>query len=224
MTRWPREAMRALGTRHAELEVRQGPGGRDADPRQRAPLRVLAHRAVGVPVAEDNRLGGRVARMTGPRFGGERAPRTPAQGALRGYAPATMATRKKSSAKKPARPAASGAAKSAETAASKTAASKTAATKTAATKTAGDTAKKKPARKAAASKGKFKAQDVTLPHLFSLRPRVEKSFPPDQFRAARQQLEEERYETLEEAARAVAAKALELTRDPASKKKKGRRR
>lgn len=118
-----------------------------------------------------------------------------------------MAARKKSSTKKPESPAAKDAEASGNEPGAKPAAAE------------------KPAKKASAGKGKFKAQNVTLPHLFSLRPRVETSFPQDQFRAARQDLEDERYESLEEAARAVAAKALELTRDPASKKKKkGRRR
>jgi hypothetical protein len=52
---------------------------------------------------------------------------------------------------------------------------------------------------------------VNLGHIFALRPRVETSFRQADFRAARQLLEDEAYASIEEAARAVAEKALELT-------------
>ena len=48
-------------------------------------------------------------------------------------------------------------------------------------------------------------------HVFGLRPRVNTSFRPDDFRTARQQLRDEPYADLPEAARAVVEKALELT-------------
>jgi len=92
-------------------------------------------------------------------------------------------------------------------------------------------AKKTPARKAAPKKkagGKRKAASksaeaeekseekvsslsVNLGHLFSLRPRVSKTFRQADFLSARQLLQDEEYANIEEAARAVAEKALDLT-------------
>ncbi len=50
-------------------------------------------------------------------------------------------------------------------------------------------------------------------HVIALKPRVKTQFPQGNFLQAKQYLEEESYATIEEAARAVCEKALELTRD-----------
>lgn len=63
----------------------------------------------------------------------------------------------------------------------------------------------------AAAKGKFLAAAVNLGHVFALKPRVETSFRQADFRTAKLHLQDEGYETLEDAVRAVAEKALELT-------------
>ncbi|MBW2295393.1 MAG: hypothetical protein JRG94_24260 [Deltaproteobacteria bacterium] len=52
---------------------------------------------------------------------------------------------------------------------------------------------------------------VSMGHMFALRPRVVTSFRPDDFRRARQLLADESYANIQEAARAVAERALELT-------------
>lgn len=70
-------------------------------------------------------------------------------------------------------------------------------------------------------KGAISSKAVNLGHVLALRPRVSASFKADSLREARQLLEEEGYATLEAAARAVAEKALELTRD-ATKGRSGR--
>ena len=70
-------------------------------------------------------------------------------------------------------------------------------------------------------KGAISSKAVNLGHVLALRPRVSASFKADSLREARQLLEEEGYATLEEAARAVAETALELTRD-ATKGRSGR--
>jgi len=66
----------------------------------------------------------------------------------------------------------------------------------------------KPKKEAAAG---VRSNQVVLAHLFALRPRVATSFKPDDFRQAKQRLEDESYASIQEAARAVAEKALELT-------------
>jgi hypothetical protein len=57
-------------------------------------------------------------------------------------------------------------------------------------------------------KGAVRAADVNLGHVFALRPKVNTSFPQAQFLIARRELADLRYGSLEEAARAVAEKAL----------------
>ncbi len=59
--------------------------------------------------------------------------------------------------------------------------------------------------------GKFTAAAVNMGHIFSLRPRVQTSFRQADFRTAKIHLQHEGFETLEDAVRAVAEKALELT-------------
>jgi len=54
---------------------------------------------------------------------------------------------------------------------------------------------------------------VNMGHVFALRPRVNKSFRQADFLTARLRLKDESYDTIEDAARAVATKALELTHD-----------
>ena len=75
---------------------------------------------------------------------------------------------------------------------------------------------KKSAAKSAPAKG-VSSTAVNLGNVFSLRPRVSKSFRQGDFLTARRLLEEESYATLEEATRAVALRALELSNNPGSK-------
>ena len=79
------------------------------------------------------------------------------------------------------------------------------------------------AKKKAASKG-VSSTAVNMGNLFALRPRVNTSFRQEDFLTARRLLEEESYGSLEEAARAVAERALELSNDPKGKRgqKRGR--
>jgi hypothetical protein len=116
----------------------------------------------------------------------------------------------------------------------KTPAKKTTATKTAAKKKTGGKRKataeetatgSKPGEGAAAkkrtpvsksaepkkAKDKVSSTSVNLGHVFSLRPRVSKTFRQADFLTARQLLQDEDYANIEEAARAVAEKALDLT-------------
>jgi DNA-binding protein HU-beta len=60
-------------------------------------------------------------------------------------------------------------------------------------------------------KDKVSSTSVNLGHVFSLRPRVSKTFRQADFLTARQLLQDEDYANIEEAARAVAEKALDLT-------------
>ena len=74
------------------------------------------------------------------------------------------------------------------------------------------TAKKKTTgKKAASKKATVRSGQVVMGHVFSLRPRVITAFKPDDFRRAKQLLEEEAYTDIQAAARAVVEKALELT-------------
>ena len=87
--------------------------------------------------------------------------------------------------------------------------------------------KKAPAaKKAPAKKSGFSALDVNMGHVFALRPRIETSFRPDDFRTAKYHLEGDAFKDAGEAARAVALKALELTHGDAvpGRKKKNRKR
>jgi hypothetical protein len=69
-----------------------------------------------------------------------------------------------------------------------------------------------PAKKATGKSAGVSSASVNLGHVFALKPRVETSFRQADLATARHQLLDEHYATLEEAARAVAEKALELTR------------
>jgi hypothetical protein len=89
--------------------------------------------------------------------------------------------------------------------------------------TSGEAAAPKQAKAASADPASSLA--VNLGHVFALRPRVETSFKAGDLDAAKHFLREESYSTMEDAARAVAAKALELTRDgPGGRGRKGKRR
>jgi hypothetical protein len=72
-----------------------------------------------------------------------------------------------------------------------------------------------PSPKPAGAKSGFSSLDVNMGHVFALRPRVPTSFRPDDFRMARQLLEEQSFANAVEAARAVAEKALELSQGDA---------
>jgi hypothetical protein len=85
-------------------------------------------------------------------------------------------------------------------------------------KKAAGTRKSTPASKAAEpgkakkkTKDKVSSMSVNLGHVFALRPRVSKTFRQADFLTARLRLQDEKYASIEEAARAVAEKALELT-------------
>jgi len=76
-------------------------------------------------------------------------------------------------------------------------------------------AARKKTSKAPAS-GKATSAQVNLGHVLALRPKVSTSFPQAEFLKARRELAEESYGSIDEAARAVAEKALAATnRKPA---------
>jgi hypothetical protein len=91
-------------------------------------------------------------------------------------------------------------------------------------------AKKAPAKKASppksapagAGKGAVGVEAVNLGHVLALRPRVSTSFPQAEFLKARRELAGERFGSIEEAARAVAEKALAATNRKPSKHSIGR--
>ena len=102
----------------------------------------------------------------------------------------------------------------------------TAGTKKTKKKAAGkkSTASKKAASKAStASKGGSVASaEVNLGHVHALRPRVNVSFKQAEFLNAKRELAEESFASIEEAARAVAEKALEATNRKPGKHSIGR--
>ena len=73
----------------------------------------------------------------------------------------------------------------------------------------------KPARKSA--KSGVSSTAVNMGHIFALRPRVKASFRADDLLTARRLLDDESYASIEEAARAVANRALELSNEPKGK-------
>ena len=76
-----------------------------------------------------------------------------------------------------------------------------------------------PAKRAAKPKasGGIRSSQVNLGQVFALRPRVNTSFRPNDFVEAKRALGEEEFGSLADAARAVAEKALELTRGGAAR-------
>ena len=103
-------------------------------------------------------------------------------------------------------------------AAKKTGARKASSSKAPARKKAAP-AKRAPAKKKTpTAKASVSSLAINVGHVFSLRPRVPKSFRDGDFRKARVLLQDEVYASVEEAARAVAEKALELTHEGGSKR------
>lgn len=74
------------------------------------------------------------------------------------------------------------------------------------------------------TKGSVSSTEVTLGHVFKVRPKVNTSFRPPDFARAKKALSDESYETIQDAARAVAEEALSLTRGEATKVNSGKRR
>ncbi|MAG29737.1 MAG: hypothetical protein CL908_02445 [Deltaproteobacteria bacterium] len=72
--------------------------------------------------------------------------------------------------------------------------------------------------------GSVSSMGVTLGHVFALRPRVNTSFRQNDLSQAKRALASEVYPDLAEAARAVAAEALALTRGAAARPERRRRR
>ena len=77
-------------------------------------------------------------------------------------------------------------------------------------------ATKKPATKGVSSTA------VNMGNVFALRPRANKAFRQEDFIAARRLLEDESYATVEEAARAVAKRALALSNDTKNRRGQSR--
>ena len=65
----------------------------------------------------------------------------------------------------------------------------------------------------ASRKAGVSALDVNMSHVFSLRPRVATSFKAGDLSTAKHRLKEETYKDIQQAARAVAEKALALTHE-----------
>ena len=140
-----------------------------------------------------------------------------------------MAAKKKAAAKKK-KAKKKGAASSKKAAPKKSAAKKPAAKKAAKKPATKKVARKKASatasaeQKPAATSSAASSTSVTLGHVFALRPRVNTSFRPPDFARAKRALEDESFSTIEDATRAVAEKALELTRGDAARplKRRGR--
>jgi hypothetical protein len=78
------------------------------------------------------------------------------------------------------------------------------------------------AQKAQKSGGEVSSMSVNLGHVFSLRPRVKTAFRQENLRDAKLHLQDEAYASIEDAARAVAARALEIANDDPRKRGAGR--
>ncbi|MGH9888349.1 MAG: hypothetical protein ACREBE_22635, partial [bacterium] len=61
--------------------------------------------------------------------------------------------------------------------------------------------------------GSIAADEVNLGHVMALRPRIHVGFKPSAFGQAKLALVDARYATIEEAARAVAEKAIEISNE-----------
>lgn len=72
------------------------------------------------------------------------------------------------------------------------------------------------------TKGAVSTELVNLGHVHALRPKVNTSFPQTQFLKAKRDLAEESYSSIQQAARAVAEKALASTNRKPSKHSIGR--
>ena len=96
--------------------------------------------------------------------------------------------------------------------------SPTKAGKTATPKSSGSAPTSGESARSASAKSKrsgIRASGVNMGHIFALRPRATTSFPQRDLNDAKQALADESYSTIEEAARAVAERALEITHDGA---------
>jgi len=82
-------------------------------------------------------------------------------------------------------------------------------------------AKKAPKKESQPDQGAASSA-VNMGHVFGLRPRVSTAFRQEHFLNARRLLEGESYASVEEAARAVAEKALALSNDPKGKRGQAR--
>jgi len=71
----------------------------------------------------------------------------------------------------------------------------------------------RPARAPVAPSGGVSAREVNRGHVFALQPRVNTGFSPQAFDDARRELSDVLYGTIDEAARAVAERALELSNE-----------
>jgi len=74
-------------------------------------------------------------------------------------------------------------------------------------------AKPTPIVPAAPAEGGISAADVNLGHVVALRPRTHTGFKAEAFQEAKRALADARFATIEEAARAVAEKAVELSNE-----------
>jgi hypothetical protein len=73
-------------------------------------------------------------------------------------------------------------------------------------------------------KGSASSMDVTLGHIFSIRPRINTGFRQHDLFEAKRALIDEVFSNLGDAARAVAEEALAITRSAAARPEKHRRR
>ncbi|HTO52571.1 MAG TPA: hypothetical protein VMR50_04220 [Myxococcota bacterium] len=64
--------------------------------------------------------------------------------------------------------------------------------------------------------GGVSAAEVNLGHIVALRPRTHTGFKPESFQEAKRALADQRFASIEEAARAVAEKAVELSNESGS--------
>jgi hypothetical protein len=135
-------------------------------------------------------------------------------------------TPKKKAAKKKATPGKKKAAAKKKAAPAKKRAADAAPKKAASKESVADTPIQKEAQPAAPPvrpEGSVSSMDVTLGHVFSLKPRVNKSFRSNDLSQARRALADRVYADLAEAARAVAEEALSITRGAANRPEKRRR-
>ena len=93
--------------------------------------------------------------------------------------------------------------------------------RTAEAKPASDATPETPKKKSQSGQGAFSAS-VNMGHVFALRPRVKSAFRQEHFLNARRLLDDESYDSLEDAARAVAEKALALSNNPKGKQGRAR--
>ena len=141
----------------------------------------------------------KTAKKTAKKSAAKTAKKTAAKSAKKSAA-------KKTTAKKSTKKAAKSTAKKSPAKKQKPTASKTAKSASATKPTA-----TKPAAAGAGKGGGTRSAEVHMGHLFSLRPRVNMSFKPEDIRTAKQRLEDESYASIPEAARAVADLALEIS-------------